>query len=218
MMIKRHTELGDLEFSIRTYNALNTAGYLTAGQIADATDSELLKVPNFGKVCLKEVRETIGLIADDSEGTDQVIEHAKTLQETLDIYQTRLSLFEKKFNEKQSAISRDLYYFRKELSQLESVKSACYKFIDYANKKSSEILLNNEYSEKSWRKIEDAPLDGTKILIVTEINNYYVAWFDTLDGVSGWYFVKGLPHLNDEMILAWRPLPLPPEKLDQAKG
>lgn len=45
--------------SVRTAAALQRAGYQTVGQVRAATDDELLRRPNIGRVVLHEVRTVI---------------------------------------------------------------------------------------------------------------------------------------------------------------
>lgn len=53
-------ELGNiLELTIRSYCTLKRAGITTINQLENATDEELLQVPNFNEKCLKEVREKL---------------------------------------------------------------------------------------------------------------------------------------------------------------
>jgi len=55
----RRIPLNDLELSCRAENCFRNEGLETAGEIADMSDRELLRVPNFGKKSLKEVRELL---------------------------------------------------------------------------------------------------------------------------------------------------------------
>lgn len=49
----------DLEFSIRTENALREKGILSIGELCDMTDTELLSIRNFGKKSLREVQQVL---------------------------------------------------------------------------------------------------------------------------------------------------------------
>jgi DNA-directed RNA polymerase subunit alpha len=59
----RDRDLDDLELSNRPYNVLKMSKYVTAGAIADATDAELLRLANFGRRSLNEVRVVIATAA-----------------------------------------------------------------------------------------------------------------------------------------------------------
>lgn len=52
--------LSRLELSVRTTNCLYNAGFRTIGDIMAKSDSELLVIPNFGRRCLREVKELLG--------------------------------------------------------------------------------------------------------------------------------------------------------------
>jgi DNA-directed RNA polymerase alpha subunit len=54
----RLTPLSEMYLSVRSENCLKL-DYETAGDIDDAADRELLRIPNFGKRSLAEVREAI---------------------------------------------------------------------------------------------------------------------------------------------------------------
>jgi DNA-directed RNA polymerase alpha subunit len=73
----RDTPLNELELSVRAANCLDerdwseaergwvrTGRYATAGKIDDAPDYELLSLPNFGKVSLREVREVLARLKE----------------------------------------------------------------------------------------------------------------------------------------------------------
>ena len=55
----------DLELSVRAANGLRF--YKTVGEVAAASDSELLSIPNFGRKSLREVREIIGYSQGETE-------------------------------------------------------------------------------------------------------------------------------------------------------
>jgi hypothetical protein len=47
--------------AVRAYHVLTNIGdYITRQQVRDASDSELLELPNFGKRCLAAVRKAYG--------------------------------------------------------------------------------------------------------------------------------------------------------------
>ena len=47
------------EFGVRTKNSLDSRGFKTLGDLASSSDKELLSIPNFGAVCLREVIEVM---------------------------------------------------------------------------------------------------------------------------------------------------------------
>lgn len=49
----------DVEFSIRTVSALKFAGVKTIGQLTMMSDQELMRIPNFGRKSLYEVKEML---------------------------------------------------------------------------------------------------------------------------------------------------------------
>jgi hypothetical protein len=53
--------LSRLELSVRTTNCLYNAGLHTIGDIMAKSDSELIAIPNFGRRCLREVKEILGV-------------------------------------------------------------------------------------------------------------------------------------------------------------
>ena len=55
----RKKSVEELEFSVRTSNVLREARITTIGQLADKTDSDLLKYRNFGRKSLREVRDIL---------------------------------------------------------------------------------------------------------------------------------------------------------------
>ena len=55
----RKKSVEELEFSVRTSNVLREACITTIGQLADKTDSDLLKYQGFGRKCLREVRDIL---------------------------------------------------------------------------------------------------------------------------------------------------------------
>jgi DNA-directed RNA polymerase alpha subunit len=54
------TAIEYLPLSVRAYNTLANAGVKTAGQARHASDAQLLKIKNFGKGTLREVRQLLG--------------------------------------------------------------------------------------------------------------------------------------------------------------
>jgi hypothetical protein len=56
----------DLGLSVRSENSLKSRGIQTFGQLAQCPDKELLKIHNFGKKCLGEIRETIAKVLSSS--------------------------------------------------------------------------------------------------------------------------------------------------------
>lgn len=49
----------ELEFSVRTYNCLDRAGIKTVRDLVQRSDREMLAVKNFGKKCLREIKEIL---------------------------------------------------------------------------------------------------------------------------------------------------------------
>ncbi len=49
-----------LELSVRTANCLHNAGLRTVGDIMAKSEKELMAIPNFGRRCLREVKEILG--------------------------------------------------------------------------------------------------------------------------------------------------------------
>jgi len=52
----------DLEFSVRTTGALKLAGIYTVGQLTTMSDQELMRLPNFGRRSVNEVREMLNVL------------------------------------------------------------------------------------------------------------------------------------------------------------
>ena len=67
-MKSRHTILADCELPTRTFNALVHAGYRTIGEVIDLPDEKLLRLPNFGRRCLWDLRN----VQNEFLGTDDV--------------------------------------------------------------------------------------------------------------------------------------------------
>lgn len=53
------TPIGDLEWSVRTRNVFSRFSIRTVGQLCDRSAAELSDFPNFGRTCLREVRERL---------------------------------------------------------------------------------------------------------------------------------------------------------------
>ena len=53
------TKVVDLEFTVRTDNCLRVENIITLEDLVKCTYHDLLKIPNFGRKSLKEVRETL---------------------------------------------------------------------------------------------------------------------------------------------------------------
>ena len=54
------TPVGDLEFSVRCRHVFSRFDIRTVGQLCDRSAAELMDYPNFGRTCLREVRERLG--------------------------------------------------------------------------------------------------------------------------------------------------------------
>lgn len=62
----RDRPLGDAPISVRAWNALKDTPYQTLGQLADTGDHVLLKIHNFGRVSLAEVRLALKVMASEA--------------------------------------------------------------------------------------------------------------------------------------------------------
>lgn len=51
--------IDELDFSIRTYNCLRRAGIQTVKDLVNCTEEDLLKIRNFGRKCVKEVKDRL---------------------------------------------------------------------------------------------------------------------------------------------------------------
>ena len=51
--------IDELEISVRTYNCIKNLGIRTVGQLAATTEAELLRIQNFGRTSLREVKEVL---------------------------------------------------------------------------------------------------------------------------------------------------------------
>lgn len=49
----------DLDLTVRSWNCLNVENIKTVGQLCGLTENELLKLPNFGRKSLKEIKEVL---------------------------------------------------------------------------------------------------------------------------------------------------------------
>ena len=56
---KLETSIDDLDFSVRAYNCLKSAGINTLGDLTEKSELEMMKIRNLGKKSLKEVIEKI---------------------------------------------------------------------------------------------------------------------------------------------------------------
>jgi DNA-directed RNA polymerase alpha subunit len=63
----RRTPLDAMELTCRAHNCLHNMGCETAGDVDDKTDNELLRTPNFGRKCLREVREQLAWLKAQQE-------------------------------------------------------------------------------------------------------------------------------------------------------
>ena len=51
--------VAELDWSVRVWNMFRTEGIITFWDLCQRSESELLRVPNFGRVSLREVVETL---------------------------------------------------------------------------------------------------------------------------------------------------------------
>jgi DNA-directed RNA polymerase alpha subunit len=58
-MALSQVKIEDCELSVRTARVLQENGYLTLGEVAEASDGQLLGLPQFGRRSLREIRDTI---------------------------------------------------------------------------------------------------------------------------------------------------------------
>ena len=64
----KNVHIDDLDLTVRTRNCLLAENICTINDLCNETGRNLLKIPNFGKKCLREVREalaTLGLVLAD---------------------------------------------------------------------------------------------------------------------------------------------------------
>jgi len=57
--LKEAKKIEDLDFTVRTFNCLKGANLNTIEDICNMTQNELLKIPNFGRKALNEVKEKL---------------------------------------------------------------------------------------------------------------------------------------------------------------
>jgi len=56
LLEKLNTSIEELELSVRAYNCLKNANIKTIGELVQKTESEVLKIKNFGKITLNELK------------------------------------------------------------------------------------------------------------------------------------------------------------------
>lgn len=61
------TEVDYLPLSVRSSNCLKWGNFRTVEDVVRSTDTELLRLPNFGKFCLNEVRRAVRNFLVDAE-------------------------------------------------------------------------------------------------------------------------------------------------------
>ncbi len=81
--------LSDINLSVRALNCLRQKGLTTLAELASLSDAELLKIPNFGKRTLREVRELLSSTKDELTNIP-----ASGAQDGLDRMQTSVGTFE----------------------------------------------------------------------------------------------------------------------------
>ena len=59
----------ELEISVRTYNCLKNLDIRTVGDLASTTEAELLRIQNFGRRSLGELKEVLGNLGVQLGGT-----------------------------------------------------------------------------------------------------------------------------------------------------
>ena len=60
--------IDDIEWTVRTLNCLNSDNIKTVDQLVKLTDNQLLRIPNFGRKSLKEVRDELAQLNLKLEG------------------------------------------------------------------------------------------------------------------------------------------------------
>jgi DNA-directed RNA polymerase alpha subunit len=59
------TPIREVRFPTRIKDALFAAGLKTVGEVRETSDEALLSLPDFGKVSVAHLRETLGLLSTD---------------------------------------------------------------------------------------------------------------------------------------------------------
>lgn len=67
------SRIEDCELSIRTSNCLRNAGITHIHMVAGLSDKELLRIANFGRKSLNEIRETVEVARQNSRTPEQRI-------------------------------------------------------------------------------------------------------------------------------------------------
>jgi len=60
--LKEAKKIEDLDFTLRTFNCLKAANINTIEEVCNMTEQDLLKLPNFGRKALNEVKEKLSEI------------------------------------------------------------------------------------------------------------------------------------------------------------
>lgn len=55
-----HIRINELELSVRTTNCLHNAGINNVGDLTAQAEHDLMRIKNFGRRCLSEVKEILG--------------------------------------------------------------------------------------------------------------------------------------------------------------
>jgi hypothetical protein len=58
--IDNATPIGELNLSVRVYNCLKRARIHTVGDLTELSDTDLTTIRNFGRACLREVKDALG--------------------------------------------------------------------------------------------------------------------------------------------------------------
>lgn len=72
----KNIRISDVDLSVRTSNCLYNMGLVTLGDLAEMSEDELLRQPNFGKKCLTEVRNLSSSTAGFALGDKLTVEEA----------------------------------------------------------------------------------------------------------------------------------------------
>ncbi len=59
LLEKLNTSIDELELSVRAYNCLKNANIKTIGELVQKSESEVLKIKNFGKITLSELKKVL---------------------------------------------------------------------------------------------------------------------------------------------------------------